>query len=290
MVTLPIATTTLTQLKLAVHVNGILIPFKSCAGALRRFCRPALFHADVEVFDIGPSGSSLFFRYRGRNFAICTRHQLTAGAAKPEDFTLVVDEPDGKKIGLTPNAVTRVAFDHKDHQNLGDVFLAQYDDFRGDRELRVHFLQLDLSMGLGSVQPAEVRAVFAIGYPTFARDANITFDDDGIPTAVDMTSGWVKLYLEFADPALLDTENRRPLVKHRTYEQDLENPDGLSGAPVFFISIDSSLQASLGFAGMITHSDGTRFMIYEAEMIRHLVDGYIARDDPAPSVAPAEGA
>jgi hypothetical protein len=148
-----------------------------------------------------------------------------------------------------------------------------------------------MSVTLSSVPADQVRAIFAIGYPTMARDAEITFDADDIPTAVDMTSRWVKLYLELAEPAPFDTENRRALVKHRTYEQELENPDGLSGAPVFFIYLDPSLQAHLGFAGMITHGNGTRFMIYEGETIRLLLERYSAEEDLAPAdAATAEAA
>jgi hypothetical protein len=143
---------------------------------------------------------------------------------------------------------------------------------RGDRDLRAHFLRLDLSKTLGSVPAEQVRAIFAIGFPTAERDAVLTYDEEEIPTGLDMTVRWVKLYLELADRALLDTENRRPLVKHRIFEQELSDPDGHSGAPVFFISLDASLQAHLGFAGMITHSNGTRFMIFEAEMIRQLLE------------------
>jgi hypothetical protein len=232
---------------------------------------------DNPVFDVGPSGSSLFFRYRGHNFGVCTRHQFGTDivATKPEEFVLIIDGQDGRKVGVTPNNVTRVTFEHEGHQNLSDIFIAGFDDMRGDRDLRAHFLQIDLSKTLSSVPAEQVRAIFAIGFPTSERDADLTYDEEDILTGIYMKVRWIKLYLELADTELLDTQNRRPLIKHRTFEQELRNPDGLSGAPVFFIFLDASLQAHLGFAGMITHSNGTRFMIYEAETIRLLLDRYI---------------
>ena len=126
--------------------------------------------------------------------------------------------------------------------------------------------------------PEQIKAIFAIGFPTEARDSETTFDDDDMPVGFNMTVRWVRFYLELAEPAPMDTENHRALVRHRTFQQGLTSPDGLSGAPVFFVYMDEGLNARVGFAGMITQSNGIRFALYEAETIRPVLDRYIDDD------------
>jgi hypothetical protein len=128
---------------------------------------------------------------------------------------------------------------------------------------------------LDGVRPDQVKAIFAIGYPTNVRTTEVTFDEDFNPTGMYMINRWVRLYLELDGPALLDVENRRPLVKHRTFEQTLDDPDGLSGAAVFFVHLNTDLEARLGYAGMITHARHDRFMVYDGTIIRRIVDEYI---------------
>jgi hypothetical protein len=283
-VALPIASPLLGLLMLSVPINGVLVPFNRCVGALRRFCAPAWIGNDVAVYDVGPSGSSMFIRYRARNFAICTRNQFGKGAyeASPDRFLLVVDEERGK-FAIPPNRVSRIAFEHEDHENLGDIFVGEFADARGERDLRPYFLEVDLYESLGSVPPDQIKAIFAIGFPTEARESQATFDDEDMPVGFNLTVRWVRFYLEMAEAAPLDPENRRPLVRHRTFGQGLTNPDGLSGAPVFFVYIDEGRNAHLGFAGMITHSNGVRFALYEAETIRRVLDRYIDDDARAES-------
>jgi hypothetical protein len=62
---------------------------------------------------------------------------------------------------------------------------------------------------------------------------------------------------------------------HSKYTSNLDDPDGLSGSPVFFVYVDASMQTHLGFAGILTHSNGYRFMLYEADTIRLLLDRYV---------------
>jgi hypothetical protein len=266
-------------MKMSVQVNGVFMPFDMAVEAIRRFCQPAMFHSESETFDIGPSGSTIFFRYRRKNFGLCTQHQFGSDGYtfSPEAFTLTVDEADGKKVGLSPNEVVRVSFEHEGHHNLSDFFLARFDDVRDGLSLRPRFLELDFRDSLGSVISEQIKLIVAIGFPTEARDVDLRFDEEEIPTGVDMKLRWIKLYLEMADSNKIDTPNRRPLVMHSKYDTVLSDPDGLSGAPVFFLYLDSSLQAHLGFAGIITHSNGHRFMVYEVDTIRLLLDRYIGK-------------
>jgi hypothetical protein len=49
----------------------------------------------------------------------------------------------------------------------------------------------------------------------------------------------------------------------------------MSGAPVFFVWLDPSFQAHLGFVGLITHGRDRRYMIYDGALLREVVDRYM---------------
>ncbi|MGO7955521.1 hypothetical protein [Rhizobium leguminosarum] len=71
------------------------------------------------------------------------------------------------------------------------------------------------------------------------------------------------------------------------YGQDIGNPNGWSGAPVFFVWGDDNKDHHLGFAGMIAHgSSHGGFMLYRAEDIRKFVNGAIKTPYPAPVAMP----
>ena len=250
-------------------------PSRSQSGV---FCTPAFFHHEGQgVFDLSRTGSAFLFRYRGRNIALLTRHQLGEGlgAVRPEQFTVTLIEPAGVKVGLSPNAVTKVRMQNLEHSNLDDVLLLEYDNVRGTRNLRGLFLDLDLAHTLETVAPESVQAIFSVGYPTAHGDVDFEIDDEGNATDMNMELRWVKLYLTPDKPGPLDPENRRPMVQDPRADQETIDPDGMSGAPVFFISLDASSQAHLGFAGMITHARDRRYMIYDGSHLSRVVDSYI---------------
>jgi len=197
---------------------------------------------------------------------------------RPEQFMVTLIEPGGDKVGLSPNAVTKVQMQNVEHSNLEDVLLLEYDDMRGTRNLRGLFLDLDLAHTLETVAPASVKAIFSVGYPTAHGDVDFKIDDEGNATDMNMELRWVKLYLTPDKPAPLDPENRRPMVQDPKADQETIDPDGMSGAPVFFISLDASSQAHLGFAGMITHARDRRYLIYDGAHLRCVVDSYIDQD------------
>jgi hypothetical protein len=213
-------------------------------------------------------GSAFLVRYRGRNIALCTRHQLGQGlgATRPEQFTVTL---------ISPNVVSKVRMDHAEHSNLEDVLLLEYENTRGARNLRRLFLELDMARTLETVDPASVKAIFAVGYPTAFGDVTIKRDEESNVTGMDMELRWVKLYLVPDGPALLDAENRRAMVQAPNYDQETIDPDGMSGAPVFFVWLDPSFQAHLGFVGMITHGRDRRYMIYDGALLRQVVGRYM---------------
>ena len=271
---------TLAHLKMSVLVNGVAMRFPEAMKAIRRFCQPAMFHSDAPVFDAGATGSAVFIRYRGNNFGLCTLHQFGSSGVvfPPEAFFLGLDGEEGRKVGLPPNEAIQISFDHEGHQNLSDLYVARFDDTREGRNLRQHFLEIDFQATLQTVPANRVKIIVAIGFPTEEIEVNLKLDEDEIPIGYDMKLRWVRLVMERASPNKIDTPNRLPLVIHSKQENAISDPDGMSGAPVFFVYVDSSLQVYLGFAGIITNSNGHRYMIYEADTIHLLFDRAIDSD------------
>lgn len=268
--------------KLAVEINRVLVPFKSVPDAIRRFCAPALLHSESAPIDIALFGSAFLFRYRGRNFALCTRHQFETGpvARGGEDFTLVFRDAEGRPHGLNPNRVTKLRFAAIEHANLDDLFLAEFEDVRGEFDVRAAALSLDLDSTLDRYPPDQVKLMFTYGYPLDEASYGLSLDDHGMPAAADVTVRWMRMFLELDSPALLDTENRRAMVPNRRDPKEPEDPNGFSGAPVFFVALDDDNFARLGFAGVITDARPGRYMVYDAKIIKQIVDRYVDTESP----------
>lgn len=263
--------------KLSVPVNGVFVPLTEAIASIRRFCAPAFFHHhELPEFQLARAGTALLLRYRGRNLALCTRHQLGGGAAQtdPERFTVTLTEAGGARLGLGPDVVTRVRMDHPAHGNLEDVLVLEYRNERNGRDIRGLFLDLDVGRNLETIDHGSVKAMFAIGYPTAFTDVDFVADEEGNPVALDMTLRWVKLYLALAAPAPMDTENRRPMVQDPNADQETIEPDGMSGAPVFFVCLDRGV-ACLGFGGIVTEARERRYMVYDGDLLRRILDQYV---------------
>lgn len=270
-------------MKLAIPMNGVLVPFNRSLENLQRFCRPVLFHNDDPMFDLSCSGSCLLFRHAGRNLMLSTHHQLTTQGRDPQEVVLIVDEPDGRKVALTPNEASRAVLKLPEQANLADIFLAEYASERNSRNLASQFfaLNIDATRDLRSVSPEKVVLIFSIGYPTRFSSFETSFDEEESSVkGLDVTSRWVKLYLQPAAADAWDQENRVPLKLHERYQAEIGDPDGFSGSPVFFVYQDDSKQAHLGFAGMITHANKEgRFNIYETGYIRQIVKAALSAQE-----------
>lgn len=93
---------------------------------------------------------------------------------------------------------------------------------------------------------------------------------------------WVKLYLQRASNRRpLDPENRIVLEPHTEAPTTLKDPDGLSGAPVFFVWLDEEKQAHLGLAGVLTDARSDRFAVYSAVHIRSALEQCVKADTRA---------
>lgn len=272
------------EVNLSASINGLLTPFRSIPGVLQRYCLPLFFHREDAVYDLAYSGSSLLFRHRGRNFQLATKHQLRAGkdAISPADTCILV-EGEGGHIALSPNGASRVKVEGDDLLPQ-DIVLLEYENSRGAHNLRPRFLQLDLdeTRTLSEVDMASIRMVFSIGYPTKSQGYEPDFDDDFKAISLRVVSRHAKLIFDEHKIRPSYEESRTSITVSERYQGDIGDPDGWSGAPVFFLWGDDTGEHHLGFAGMVTHANSAgSFMIYRAEDIRVFVNRAI--DTPYPA-------
>ncbi|MFB0872680.1 MULTISPECIES: hypothetical protein [unclassified Sphingobium] len=260
--------------KLSIPVNGLYLPVPKVVESLQRFCRPLVFHNDGYDHDISFSGSCLLFRHRGHNLLLCTRHQLTNAKRTSDQIILVVEEANGRRVGINPNEVSQGVLDPSSdpaYADLADIMIAEYSPRNLGRDLAPHFLSFDLESArdLRTVDPALVDAIFSIGYPAVDTSYDTTFDDNWQLLGVDVVSRWWKLYFKPAAPTVWDAAGTVALEPANNQDPIPDDPDGMSGAPVFFIHGIKAGQPELGFAGIIVRGNrSSRVNMIEAAQIR----------------------
>lgn len=254
----------------SVAINGVWVAVEAVPAALQRFCAPCFFYNEGEpVYELSKLGSAFLMRYRNRNFALCSYHQVRD--RDWADFHVLIREPDGRIIGVGPEGGAQAQLPLPEHENLADIVLFEYANERNERDLRGRFLQLDLTRVRDDVRAENVHRSFAIGYPTYA--VNIDDPEDGNPA--NWAVPWVRLWLTDTARQILDHENRRPMIQDgRARQRQLPDEDGMSGAPVFFFGFEDG-RVFLGFVGMVTAARNARYMVYPAGYIRQFLDQYI---------------
>jgi hypothetical protein len=279
----PIDPITRAKMTLSIEVNGIHLPVPAVPGSLQRFCRPLAFYNKGHDQELSFSGSCLLVRHNGHNLLVCSRHQLTNAARQPDEIVIVLDGKDGPRMGMNPSEVSQAVSDPSSDPalaDLADIMLAEYSSNQPDRDLAPHFLPLNLATtpDLRSVPSASADAIFTIGYPTSDTSYDTRFDEEWTVIGVDIVSHWWKLYLRQAAPTPWDGPGLIPLVPARENVLVLEDQDGISGAPVFFIHGIKAHKPGLGFAGIIIRANkqGRANMLEAAhtrQMLRQHFDG-----------------
>lgn len=263
------------RMKMSVKLNGVIISVHECIESLQRFCRPVIFFNIDEEFETSLAGSSFQVWTRNGGYKICTNHQLENHFRNPQEIILIVNGEDGRKKGLTPNGSGRINPITDETKNLDDLLIAYYQPDRPGLDMATNFLRMDLdnTPHLGEIEDAEIFLIFAIGYPTKSSDYEAAYDEAGNLLNVEVVSRWSKVFLERASRSTWDTENRIPLSLHHSYQSDIGDYDGYSGAPVFFLFKDGTSQLHLGFAGLLTHGNQRRrrFAMYDAKYVRQAV-------------------
>lgn len=207
-------------------------------------------------------------RHGGRNFLIATKHQLVALGRDGSEIGIIVDEGDRQK-SLGPNELNYVNVTSEGFESLEDIFVARYDSVRNDQPIDRYFLQSEYlqAIDLGLNPSLRLIATFCIGYATETQGYDLTYNAEGDVRGANVTSRWSPVYLEPCTPTGFEDDHRLALSLHPDYNKTIDNPEGLSGAPIFFLIQDSAHQVHLGFGGMVTHSNGKNFAGYPASAI-----------------------
>jgi hypothetical protein len=278
---MPLDPITRAQMKLTVAVNGLHLLPPAVPESLRRFCRPLAFYNEGSPYELSFSGSCLLVRHRRHNLLLCTRHQLVNAQRRPEDIVIVIDAEDDRAVGVNPNQVSQVVLDPSSDPafvHLADILLAEYAPNPGGRDLSPHFLPLDLTAtsDLRTIPADSIMAIFTIGYPTSDTDYDPSVDAAGNFLGLSIVSRWTKLYFRPVTPDDWDRPGLVPLIPARHEDPVLADPDGISGAPVFFIHRPPDGETALGFAGIISHANKHgRANMVEAAHIRQALEKHL---------------
>jgi len=270
------------HMALTIKVNGLALRPTSIPDSILRFVRPLAFYNEDQTHELSFSGTSLRFRMGNRNFLLCSRHQLTNHGRRPEDIVIVLDVGNGQRVAINPNEVGQAVLGPEadvDDAYLADMLIAEYAPRSTERDLSPHFLQMDLLNvpDLRAMVASSIDAIFTLGFPTSDTDYSTFYDDDFNVTGVDIVSRWWKLYFRQDDANVWDKRGLVPLEPARSEDPLPIDPDGLSGAPVFFIHGMKKRKPGLGFAGIVLRANKRgRVNILEAEAIRRAIRMFLS--------------
>jgi hypothetical protein len=217
----------------SVEINGIYIRFNRAVDALVRFCRPLVFHNEETPFELSLVGSSFRIRYAQKMVLVTTKHQLGCGKSvrAPNEACILLQE------GLQTVALTCSGFgmpqfpEGTDSRVREDILFLQ---FASDKHnLPPHFFDISHIRTMLEVPQEKIILYFAIGFPTEFTELGRNFDDPDKFSFEGYISRFGKIYLE--------TERQISMPAHIEFRVHQKQPitiddfDGLSGSPVFFI-------------------------------------------------------
>ncbi len=271
-------------LKVSVELNGLFMPFARALKSLERFCRPLLVHNNDSTFEASVLGSSFLIRYRERNLMLFAKHQLGQPPRSPSDAMLAIFGGKSKPSGLGPSGSGMITFD-PDYKVYEDICVLEFSPTEDSGEIDPLFCKLLPSqyVPIASLKPESIVSIFAIGYPSSQTAINYE-EIDGELRNLDIACRRSVVYLERTEPSAWDIEHRLPLQLLARNDNEMPEPDGLSGAPVFVVYQDVASQCHIGFGGFVTEaSKAGRFMVYSAHQIFPVVERFVAT--PYKSVA-----
>lgn len=266
------------RLKLSIMINGISVSMENCVDALERFCKPLMFLNDDNDNPVSIFGSSLLFFHGGRNIILLTKHQLDNSRRQPQEVSLIIDAPrfvgdSSGKIAFLPDSAVFLP-KQPNSENYRDIVLVEFPQKCDRYDVTPYFLNLNLeeTANLSMVDEDKIITIFAVGYPTESVSYDPGYDESGESSGPEFVFGKHRLYFEMAKCSPFDKADRIHLRALMSNGISIMDPDGLSGAPVFFTYIDDGQQAHLGFAGIITDAskDGL-FAVYGAGVIKDVI-------------------
>lgn len=223
------------KVRTAIDVNGLLIPANSFSAHLRQFSAPAVFASEgFEPFTMSLGGSMTKVRVGQRYFSILTRHQLDQGKF---DFSQVSILSDETQHMVTTEKVVFQEFRNEEGMDLDCIACEFTTPIREGVISCRGWYKIDTEVERERTPKPSL--VCAIGYPGYRNHINFETMHYGIsPNAI--------LGRE-AEPSLKGRLSFKPI---NALEYD---PRGLSGAPVFGVSLEA-LEPTAFLAGIVSEA------------------------------------
>ena len=236
----------------SVDVNGFFVPANSLANHLRRFSEPALFNTEeAGAYSLTKSGSLARIKFRKQYFALTSRHQVIGPHYKFDQLCMVAHD---ERTLFTSHSVVFPEGD-EDQQDDFDVLLFEFTELVTSGRLPASGWY-DVSDDFHRKGPRQPGRVCCIGYPGYRNTIN--YDEMGYPRAPDAVWG-VEV-----DPVLSGRLSFEPQPKIAF------DPAGMSGAPVFGLSIDNDTPKTF-FAGILTNASSVKFNFISFSRIKTML-------------------
>lgn len=250
------------KVRTSIRVHGLLVPASSLQSRLHVFCQNLVRYTGVEAFPVQLKGSATGLLYRGRNFLVCTAHQLR-DVREEEIGVLFLDE----NTYISSAGYTR--FKASVQQTGSDEVDLCVFDFTEQVEVKASLGRRFFTLRNNDVleDADEVLGYHAYGCPFDDQTYDI-FDNNHVGTVIrSMTCDPEKAP---SDPALGSCR----LVGAMDFD-----PNGLSGGSVFATVLHGD-EIVLKFAGIINRAGGGVIHFIKAKSVQRLLDLSFAYSKP----------
>lgn len=219
----------------AVKVGNLFFPANSLAKSIDKFCEPGLFHnRDFEEYATTKSGSAFRARLDGRFVALLTAHQLRIPQYEYQQFCIA--NPERNSFTTSGLAV----FSQGSDDEVDDLDIIAFDFTKPVRDgLLSDKYWYDLSGETGRIRTPAGRMVICIGFPGYLNQIN-----------------YDSRHLEMTSTVIVGSETKTAIPGRLAFKplaSPPNDPQGMSGAPVFGITI-SEYGNRVFFAGILTNA------------------------------------
>lgn len=240
------------KLATAVRINQLLVPANSITRHLLRYTDPALFHSKgFGKYNMTKAGSLTRLKQSSRYFALITHHQLSTQNYEYDQLT--IHNPETQRLVNSEMAIFELESE-KSEYNFDCVL------FEFTKPVKAGMLSehgwYDLTQELTEEKLSKPSGVIAIGYPSHRNE--IDYETDQYSMAPNSVFGY---------------ESTSSLEYRLAFDPEPEiefDPQGMSGGPVFGISIEN-LEPEVFFAGIITNASRKKFHFLSRNRISSLI-------------------
>ena len=240
------------KLLTSIDFNGLMVPANSILGAIKTHCEPALFHTgdEADLYSISKSGTLFKVKFKGRYFAISSRHQVLDQGYDHEN--LVLHNYFRKRLLTSHRAVFPEGSEFQKEDF--DALLHEFTEVVRSGELP-SLGWYDLTREINRDSIGEIKLAFAVGYP-----GAFNFIDYEKPAYQAVAKGIVGTPTKSGISGRLAFDPVEPV--------DFD-PSGMSGGPVFGLELDrDGYRAS--FAGILTNASQIRFNFLSINRLKRM--------------------